>query len=785
MPAEPTQAAASGRPALALPVLLADRQGVVFVATPRGVESLRIPRRYWGPQFGVVPIPVSDEEVRGAEIEPPGEAGIWPAAVPRPDVLIPALSRLLHGEHSELSLQPSRDGLKAQLITAHSEEQSYPVAPKDSLGFLSAVFGHAPRGVIRTAGGPAPRLLLSVRPAARRHEYRVRLAGVVESPRPATLAEAGMSPAVLELVLETLERSVGILLVSGGSTSGRSTTLELLAATLKARGRTGGRVGVRGKAGKRDIPWLAETLSDWPFPESLLANGVDFVLVERLGGEGELALAARLAASGCLVLAAAPAGDAEALARAVRRDLEEGAAPVVPVVILAQALVRTLCRSCVGWRTVPAPEARRQGLHRRDLEEIERRGGLAIPTGKGCSDCVYTGARGLTGVFEMVGPDGSAGSLPRMREEGWRKVVQGGACFEDVAALPGAHRPLRSLREVLVHAGLGMSGGESLHGPGDRPLAGERETGGPAAHRNAGASTGPEGRGTTAASHAVLLASLLKGAATSRSPEPRALDALTKSIAASGGDPEAIEAGLAPADGFQLAAHSVNTALIAARIASHLGPDMEIEAIARLALLHDAGMIGAGIDPAAEMPPVLSEEMLDPKGLRLEPRATLNSLGVDADLEQAIRQVHAIAGFEAPSNEERARADLRAQVVALACLVDLHMHAPGERRPADAHDVTSLIIEQHGRRFSPVLFRALLKAIPIFPIGSLVELSSGDLARVVSLNQDNHFRPRVEIAAASGGEGLGERRVVDLARAPFLHIRQRVSGAVPAGRGSA
>ena len=56
-----------GKAPLALPVLLADRQEVVFVATPRGIESLRVPRRYWGMQVGVVAIPVSDEEVRGTE----------------------------------------------------------------------------------------------------------------------------------------------------------------------------------------------------------------------------------------------------------------------------------------------------------------------------------------------------------------------------------------------------------------------------------------------------------------------------------------------------------------------------------------------------------------------------------------------------------------------------------------------------------------------------------------------------------------------------------------------
>ena len=89
---------------LALPVLLADRQDVAFVATPRGLESLRIPHRYWGSQVGVVAIPVSDEEVRGAELHASSDAGAWPRVVMRSDLLGPALSRLMGGEHTELTL---------------------------------------------------------------------------------------------------------------------------------------------------------------------------------------------------------------------------------------------------------------------------------------------------------------------------------------------------------------------------------------------------------------------------------------------------------------------------------------------------------------------------------------------------------------------------------------------------------------------------------------------------------------------------------------------------------
>src|SRR5439155_12387257 len=351
----PDRGAAKGP--LPLPVLLADRQEVAFVATPRGIESLRIPPRYWGAQVGVVAIPVSDEEVRGAELQPSSDAGAWPRVVTRPDLLAPALSRLMGGEHTELSLQPGRDGLKATLLTAADEEQPYPVAPKDSLGFLAAVFQHAPRGVVKTAGGRARRVLLSLRPAARPHEYRVRISGVVETAPPATLNDIGLSPAVLELVLDSLERRAGILLVSGGPASGRTTTLDLLALTLSSRGRTGGRIGPRQRKARPELPWLAETPSDWPFPESLMASAPEFILLETLGGASDLVLAARLASSGCLVLAGAPGADPEALAKSVAHELAAGSAPAVPVAVLGQTIVRTPCRSCLRWSTLPAERA--------------------------------------------------------------------------------------------------------------------------------------------------------------------------------------------------------------------------------------------------------------------------------------------------------------------------------------------------------------------------------------------------------------------------------------------
>ncbi|MGH9797095.1 MAG: hypothetical protein ACRD5D_02945 [Candidatus Polarisedimenticolia bacterium] len=777
MPAA-TPPAGPAKSAVPLPVLLAERQGVAFVATPRGVESLRVPRRYWGTEVGVVPIPVSDEEVLGTELLPSGEAGAWPRAQPRPDLLAPALSRLLGGDPMELSLVPGRDGLRAALVDAHGEEHPYPVAPKDAVGFLAAVFHHAPRAVLRTGGSRSPRVLLGVRPAARPNEYRVGLCGLVPGAPPATLADVGMSPSLLEILLEAIDRTVGIVLVAGGPASGRTTTLELLGATLAGRGRRGGLIGGGERTGRRAHPWISGSLTDWPFPESLLQNGPEFVLVDRLEA-AELPLAARLADAGTLVLAPAPAADPEALRETIALDVRRGGAPEVPVLVLAQALLRTVCRACVGWRTIPAAQARRHGFHRRDLEMMERQGGFVVPAGKGCAECAGTGARGLTGAFELAAGPAGPSALPRIREEGWRKVMQGVACVEDVVLLPGASRPLRSMREVMVHAGLSPEAIENAEAAGRAVAA----VAAPEPRPGAPAPESVHPAGAPVAELATLTA-LFKSVTSGRTVDAARLKTIAAAVAARGAGDEPIDALLAPSRGFHLAGHSINTAVIAARIASRLGPDTELQGLATLALVHDAGLLQAGVAPADDTAPIASEEAIDPQGTRLRPGPMLAALGLVADpvLEESIRQVHALLHSGEPVPRQRAAGDLRIEVTALACLMELHLHDPGERRPHDLHDVTSLVMEKHGRRFPPPLFRALLKAVPIFPIGSLVELSSGDLARIVSANEGNPFRPRVEIATASGMENAGERRVIDLARAPFLHIRQRVPGSVVGAR---
>jgi hypothetical protein len=721
-------------------LLLADREGVNFLAVSGHREIAPPPRRYWGVEVGVVPVPAAEEEIRTAEVSPHHHVGPWPQVVPRPDLLTPALSRLISGEHVELSLQPSRDGLKSSLLTVHGEEQPFPIAPKDSLGFLAAVFGLAPMGIVKSGVSRPSRIVLSVRPAARRHDYRIRLAGAAASPAVHGLSDTGLSPTLLDSILERLECRAGLFLVAGGPCSGRSTTLDLLAASLTARGRRGGRIGERQDGHPTQLDRLSPALADWPFPGNPHGNAPDFIVVDRLDRSADLVLAARLAATGIMVLAGAPAAEADALSRTVAREIEAGSGPMVPFAILSQALVRTVCRQCTTWKTLPPAQAEKNGFHRRDLEELVSKGGLFLPCGTGCATCAGTGHDGLTGVFEYVAPEAAPGSMPFLREDGWRKVIQGVASFEDVQSLPGAHRPMRRVREIFTRSGV-VAVEPRGTAPSSIAPALERE--------DVPLVSGGVARPPAAPALEVVksLTTFMQRTSSGRKMDPGGLGTIARAVVDRARGDGSLQRILVGNEGPQPARRSVNTALLAVRIAVHAAQQLDLLEIAELALLRGIGPLAAA------------------------------AIGAEhGGLMELVRQVDEMATQESRTTEDDRHRDLRAQAVALASLVEAHIEDAEASGLPELPEVTTLVMERHGRRFAPTLFRALLRALPIFPIGSLVELSSGDLARVASLNEDNHFRPRVEIVRTTG-ESLSEPRVVDLSRAPFLHIRHRVPGA--------
>lgn len=78
-------------------------------------------------------------------------------------------------------------------------------------------------------------------------------------------------------------------------------------------------------------------------------------------------------------------------------------------------------------------------------------------------------------------------------------------------------------------------------------------------------------------------------------------------------------------------------------------------------------------------------------------------------------------------------------------------------------EALSLMLEHSGTEFNPAILKAFVNLMGVYPIGTMVALSTGELGIVADVNPDTKFmlRPKVKLIADAGGN-LVDGDVVDL-----------------------
>ena len=266
--------------------------------------------------------------------------------------------------------------------------------------------------------------------------------------RPVTLEELGMAPGTLETFRRLAERPHGIVLATGPTGSGKTTTLYAA-------------LGLRRPAQEKVI--TVEDPVEYHLPDvtqvpvharagvtfaaalrSLLRQDPDVMLVGEMRDAETAGIAVQAAMTGHLVFSTLHTNDA---AGAITRLVDLGVEPYMIAAtlegILAQRLVRRICAECrARYRPDPAAAALLAG---RPI------GDLVLERGRGCTSCRDTGYRGRTGIFELlVMSDALRDALVRrpdlaglrrlardegmrtLREDAWSKVQAGITTVEEV-----------------------------------------------------------------------------------------------------------------------------------------------------------------------------------------------------------------------------------------------------------------------------------------------------------------------------------------------------------------
>ena len=84
--------------------------------------------------------------------------------------------------------------------------------------------------------------------------------------------------------------------------------------------------------------------------------------------------------------------------------------------------------------------------------------------------------------------------------------------------------------------------------------------------------------------------------------------------------------------------------------------------------------------------------------------------------------------------------------------------------PVPPSAALSMLYKWRGTFFDPVLIEQFIRCIGIFPLGSTVELNSGEIAIVIAQNLEKRLQPRVMVIRDAAGNPLKPQKLLDLSR---------------------
>ena len=263
------------------------------------------------------------------------------------------------------------------------------------------------------------------------------------------LGELGMSERLLKTFETVIRRPHGILLVTGPTGSGKTTTLYAALNHIYTPGKKIITI-------EDPVEFHLEGINQMqvnPKRGLTFANGLrailrqdpDIVMVGEIRDSETADIAIRSALTGHLVFSTLHTNDASS---AITRLLDMGIEPFLLATtvegVVAQRLVRVICERCAEEL-----EPTRQILEQLGADAETMRG-KKLRCGRGCQECHKTGYRGRLGLFEMLRvsegmrevmmnrPSGSqirraAGTdFVSMRQDGYHKVLAGITSLEEV-----------------------------------------------------------------------------------------------------------------------------------------------------------------------------------------------------------------------------------------------------------------------------------------------------------------------------------------------------------------
>jgi HD-GYP domain-containing protein (c-di-GMP phosphodiesterase class II) len=231
--------------------------------------------------------------------------------------------------------------------------------------------------------------------------------------------------------------------------------------------------------------------------------------------------------------------------------------------------------------------------------------------------------------------------------------------------------------------------------------------------------------------------------------------------------------------GHEMAKSSVNTAILSALIAVELKlPNHKVMQVVTGALLHDVGMLR------------LPKEIVDKKGglsaaelqrIQAHPlyayKIVNKELLYPEDVGVVVLQHHERWDGEGyPRRISGSAIDMGARIVSVADAFEAMVSQKPYRNSMMGYQAMKNLLSDNSRRFDPDVLKAFIQTMGIYPIGSIILLNNGALARVVEVHGSAPLRPKIRVLIDEFGKVFkqDEGDLIDLLTEKSLFIARAV-----------
>jgi HD-GYP domain-containing protein (c-di-GMP phosphodiesterase class II) len=261
-------------------------------------------------------------------------------------------------------------------------------------------------------------------------------------------------------------------------------------------------------------------------------------------------------------------------------------------------------------------------------------------------------------------------------------------------------------------------------------------------------------------------------------PDVRAVAAITDGLLQSIRDNRITTVGYilgSDVQSHELAKNSINTAILSALIAREFAfSDRNIRQLIAGSLLHDVGMLR------------LPREILDKRGglsveetrqMQVHPFYSYSVVCTELKFSEDVGRI-AIQHHERWDGEGYPR-HFRGQEIAMGArivsVVDAFEAMVSEkpyRNSMIGYQAMKNILSDNSRRFDPDVLKAFVRIMGIYPIGSIIRLNTGAVARVTDVRGEAPLRPKIQIMIDEKGTKIQpkERKAIDLLKEKRLFI---------------